>query len=591
MKKLAGIMMSVCLMVTLLVVPNQTVYGADVAISASASTVNIGDVVTVTVVVPDGVTASIDVSYPSNLMKFTSCSITANDSGNAVSMTVGLYAPQSTKSATITFSAIAAGTATFTATPIRVGDEMGEEVVLGGASTSVTIANKASEEQPAVLSSNNLLGSLVMYEAAVSPAFHPDVTNYTATVGYDITKVTVKALAADAKAKGVTISGGSNLQVGSNTVSIVVQAENGVTREYKIIITRQEQSTTQQPDSSETPSTQKPNNPGTPNTQTPNNSETTNTEGTNSETQQGTELSWNGSKLEFVKDVPKKVIPTDFEKSTRMINNKEVSVLDFKNGELTLVYLSNENKENGLYVYDNVMQDVYPFVALGEEHYVIVLRPDDANVPAGYVACTLSIEGKGVISAYQFYTDDVAGMQKESNMFGAEMFFAAEPSVSDFYLMYCMNAKGDTGWYLYDIQEKTFQRYVSGLYQVENENVPETEVEVENQDYKSELEQAKKMQYFIMIIAAVVVVILLIIIIVLAVKLANRSIDDDFEDDELDMDEEIYIDRDMDDEVEIEFYEMPQEQKEVKKEAISKRKVAEISDFDDDNDLEFIDLD
>lgn len=563
MKKTVSFLMALFMALIFLAVPGETVYAADVTISVSSTAVKIGDSITITVAVPDGVTASVDVSYPSDLVKFSNCSITGSDSGSAVSMTMGIYAPQSPKSATVTFSAIAAGTATFSATSIKAGDELGDEVVLGGASASVTIENQVSVEQPVVLSNDNSLGSLQVSSGTLSPAFHPDTTNYKVTVGYDITKVSVSAVAAHEKAKIAAVSGGTNLQVGENTINVVVQAENGVTREYKIIVTRQQKPATEEPDNSENP-----------NIQTPDSSEPASSEPDNSEQSgdEGNTLSWNDSKLEFVKEIPKKVIPTDFEKTTRMINNKEVSVLDFKNGKLTVVYLSNKDGENGLYVYDSNTQDVYPFVSLGEkDSYVIVLRPDDANVPAGYVACTLSIEGKGVISAYQFYSEDVAHRMEDDNLFGAEVFYAAEADASDFYLMYCMNSKGNTGWYLYDVREKTFQRYASALYQVESENTPEMDVEVEEYDYKSELEQAKKMQLYIMIIAAAVVVILLIIIIVLAVKLANRSMDDEFEDDE-----------DVKDEDEIQSYELPKEKKAAKQ---------PVAFDDDDSDLEFIDLD
>lgn len=555
MKKTASFIMTLFMALTLLVVSSQTVYAADVTLSANASTVKIGDSITVTVSVPDGVTASVDVSYPSDLVKFEFCDATAKDNGNAVSLTLGM--PFS-KTAKITFSTKGAGEAAFSAVSIKAGDELGDEVTLGGASTTVTIENQASVEQPVVLSNDNSLGTLQISSGTLSPAFHPDTTNYKVTVGYDVSKVSVSAVATHEKAKIAAVSGGSNLQVGENTINVVVQAENGVTREYKIVVTRQQKPATEQP-STQTPDSSKPSNPDEPGT-----------EGNDSENQ-GSELSWNGSELEFVKEIPKKVIPTDFEQSTRMINNKEVSVLDFKNGKLTVMYLSNKDGENSLYVYDGNTKDVYPFVTLGnEENYVIVLRPDNANVPSGYVACTLSIEGKGVISAYQFYSDDVASIHMDSHLFGAEVFMAAEPDVSDFYLMYCMNTKGNSGWYLYDIREKTFQRYASALYQTEGEIAPETDVEVEENDYKLELERAKKTQLFIMIVAAAVVVILLIIIIVLAVKLANRSMDDEFEDD-----------NQKEEEIEIEFYEKPQE----------KRVVKQIEFDDDESDLEFIDLD
>lgn len=563
MKKTASMIMAMFLMLTLLAVPEQTVYGADLTISTKSQTVNIGDTITVTVAVPENVTASIDVSYPSDLVKFTGCNITASDSGSALSMTMGIYAPQSPKSATITFSATAAGTATFSATSIKAGAELGDEVVLGGVSTSVAIENKASEEQPVVLSNDNSLKTLQISSGTLSPAFQPDTTNYKATVSYDVTKVSVSAVPAHEKAKIATVSGGTNLQVGQNTINVLVQAENGVTREYKIVVTRQQQ-TTQQPE-----------NPDNPNTQTPDESKPD-----DSEPISGIELSWNGSKLKFVEEIPKNVIPADFEKTTRMINNKEVSVLDFKNGKLTVAYLSNEEKENGLYIYDSNAQDVYPFVSLGdEENYVIVLRPDDTSVPDGYVACTLSIEGKGVVSAYQFYSEDVASLPAESrfSMFGAEVFFAAEPSASDFYLMYCMNANGQKCWYLYDVREETFQRYASALYQVKGETTPEPETGVETPNANYELEHAKKMQNLIIIVAAVVVVILLIIIIVLAIKLASRSIDDEFED-----------------EIEMPVAKIKEDIKkeDIKKEEAPARAVKQIPDLDDEaSDLEFIDLD
>ena len=124
MKKLASILMAFSMMLSLMVIPNTIAYAADASIKVNASTVNIGDTITVTVTVSDGVTASLDVSYQKDLVNFTNCSITGSDNGNAVSMTMGVYAPQSPKTATITFLAKAAGTATFTVTPIKAGDEI-----------------------------------------------------------------------------------------------------------------------------------------------------------------------------------------------------------------------------------------------------------------------------------------------------------------------------------------------------------------------------------------------------------------------------------------------------------------------------------
>lgn len=559
-KKLVSLVMSLFMVAALFMMSTETVYAANASISVSASSVKIGDSITVTVAVPEGITATIDVTYPSNLVSFTSCSTTANNTGSAISMNLGSF---SSRTATITFSAIAAGNAAFTVNPITAGsEETAEEVALGGASANVTIENQASVEQPVELSSNNSLGILQLYEATLSPAFHANTTSYTASVGYDVTKVTVYAVAADSKAKVTSISGGNDLKVGNNNISIVVQAENGVSKTYTIVVTRAQKTQTQPS------STQTPNNSETTNTQTPNSSETTNSEASNgsetsnsetSSTQPAEEkkFSWNGSDLEFIDTIPNSVVPKDFEKSTKVINNKEVPVLDFKNGALTLMYLSDENGENSLYVYDTVTQDVYPFVSIGnDESYIIILRPNDAAVPVGYSACTLSIEGKGVVDAYYFSSKEVSKKEESTiALFGAETFYATEVNLSDFYLIYCMNSKGESGWYQYDSAEQTFQRYAALVSSSSITTDPEFQDEYEA--LKEDLEDAKQMQFIIMIGAAVVIIILLVIIIVLAVKLGKQT-DEEYDDDEDDM---FFYDEDEsdEDEIEIEFYEMAEE--------------------------------
>ena len=64
----------------------------------------------------------------------------------------------------------------------------------------------------------------------LSPSFKYNVTKYTATVGYDVTKVVVSAKTSNEKAtiESVTGDGTVNLKVGDNVIEIVVKAENGV---------------------------------------------------------------------------------------------------------------------------------------------------------------------------------------------------------------------------------------------------------------------------------------------------------------------------------------------------------------------------
>ena len=636
MKKIASAAMIFFMVLTAFIVPNNTVYANTVAVSVNATSVDIGDTVTVTVKVPTGITAQIDVAYPSNLLSFSNCSTTANNNGSSVTMNLGSF---SSPTATISFAAKASGTATFAVTPITAGsEETAEEVELGSASATVTIANQVTTapetpekpetpedpntpetpEKPEtpetpttpVLSGDNKLGYLKLSSGTLSPAFHPDTTKYNVKVSYDVTKVTVSAVPSSASAVVTSVTGGKDLQVGENTINITVKAENGVSKTYTIVVTRKEKEVVQE--------------------------EETTTEAIEVPAET---FDWNGTVLAFKDDIPEEVIPVDFEKITKRIRNTEVPVLDLKDGLLTVVYLADESGNNSLYIYDEKLNDIYPFVLLStEEQYVIVLRPDDASAPTGHVPCTLSIEGKGLVNAYQINTEEFL---KEGNaaLFGAETVFAAEAKPTDFYLLYCLNKDGEYGWYQYDAIEGTFQRYCTALF---NTAVDAKEDEDIN-NMMDELAQTKQMLMIVAIVAGAVVIILLIIIVVFSRKLKEYDeyefYDDDGTDDDIEYieaeveeheieveDGEIEIEfyempassvsesevvEDDDSEVEIEFYEMSSEPeipdmeallvKEAMKEQPAsqpertmeqpKRVVTPIDVDDDDSDLEFIDLD
>jgi hypothetical protein len=81
------------------------------------------------------------------------------------------------------------------------------------------------------------LGSLTISGVTLKPAFNANTLNYTATVGNDTTSLSISATAEDSKAT-VTITGNTNLKVGSNTVKITVTAEDGTTKVYTIVVTR-----------------------------------------------------------------------------------------------------------------------------------------------------------------------------------------------------------------------------------------------------------------------------------------------------------------------------------------------------------------
>ena len=95
-------------------------------------------------------------------------------------------------------------------------------------------------------SSNADLNQLAISPGALQPGFSPAVTNYTTDVGNTVQSVTVTPTVADAKSiitvKGTPVTSGSAISipvnVGSNSIPVVVTAENGTNKVYTVTVTR-----------------------------------------------------------------------------------------------------------------------------------------------------------------------------------------------------------------------------------------------------------------------------------------------------------------------------------------------------------------
>jgi len=534
MKRILSFTLSLFLVLSLLMYPNHEVQAANVSLSVSASTVSVGQNVTVSVSVPSGITATVDLSFPTNVLSFVSASTDVGTNGGTITINLGKYSMAGSNTVSVTFKANASGDANIGASVISaVDDATVEDVSLGGASTKVTVANQTSAPEgnggggssEPQKSADNSLSSLKLSAGSLSPSFKPNTTKYTASVDYSVTKVVVSAKTSNANAviESVTGDGTVNLEVGKNTIEVIVRAENGVKAKYTIVVTRKTEAESEpQPSESESES------------EAPVVNEV---------------LQWNGEQLQATEEIPEESIPADFEMTSLVVNGQQMPGLSFGKGDLKVVYLNNTNGAGSLYVYDEEQQTIYPFIKIqSEKSYVIVLLPNEQKDPApeGFENCTLSIEGKGLISAYQLKgesiensegTEEIEDSTSAWNIFGAETFFAAEPKESEFYLIYCMNDEGEKGWYMYDSVEETFQRYLVLAPSVKTD----AEIDLESQcaALEKELNTAKMTQYIIIAVAAAVVLILIVVIVVIVLK--NRSKQDDFfdeyEDDEDDYDD------------------------------------------------------
>ncbi len=126
---------------------------------------------------------------------------------------------------------VAAGTKiTVSYTDVKASDGSADANI-GTVSYSATVA--------APLSTNNALASLTVSNATISPAFNANTTSYTADVPFSVSKLDVKATAADSKAK-VSISSPTLTPNGTTNVTITVTAESGAKKTYTIKVHREQ---------------------------------------------------------------------------------------------------------------------------------------------------------------------------------------------------------------------------------------------------------------------------------------------------------------------------------------------------------------
>lgn len=103
------------------------------------------------------------------------------------------------------------------------------DINIGTVSYSATIA--------APLSTDNTLGALDVENATISPKFSANVTEYTAEVPFEVSKLQINAKAADGAAK-VSINNPDLTPNATTKVQITVTAENGVQKTYTISVKR-----------------------------------------------------------------------------------------------------------------------------------------------------------------------------------------------------------------------------------------------------------------------------------------------------------------------------------------------------------------
>lgn len=228
--------------------------------------------------------------------------------------------------------------------------DTGLQTVVAGAGTGAQVTVQSQVSSDATLSDLSIGG------VTLTPEFDPGIFQYTAVVSRNTTDVAVTAQTFNLNAT-TTISGQSGLQIGENTISVLVTAQDGTSmRTYQITVIR---------DDNLVP--------------------------------EGANLLDNYGNHFYFQDLPDSlVIPSSFYQTTRVLNNIEVPVFSCEGITSVLVYASrNQDGEAMLYLYNpntQVIREYEPGSTIFRSSVILTVAklPSIVAIPQGYEATEIT---------------------------------------------------------------------------------------------------------------------------------------------------------------------------------------------------------
>ncbi len=135
-------------------------------------------------------------------------------------------------------------------------------------------------------------------------------------------------------------------------------------------------------------------------------------------------------------------IPIGFTETKITIEDQEVTAYENKEAGLTLVALKDEEGEVSLFIYDAKTKKFSKFNEVaGSGLYLLILDEAEEDIPYGFKKSSVKI-GNDKVTAYRYVLDDD----------------------KNYYLVYAQNLQtGDKGFYVYDKEDASFQRYYENL--------------------------------------------------------------------------------------------------------------------------------
>ncbi len=265
--------------------------------SASSSKVTLNNNVTVTVKVSSSDTLGswqFNISYDKKRLSLVSGDTSIVGYGD------GTY---KSKSYTYKFKAISTGSATISVDNAKIVDWDSEQAISTSAG-DLTLTIK----EPVVInySSDNNLKSLSVEGFTISPEFNKSTLEYSATLDANTTKVKINATVNDSKAK-LSGTGEKEVKEGNNPFEIVVTAENGSSKTYKLNLVVPEKDPIK--------------------------------------------YSFGDKEYFVLRKLPEE-IPVNFNHSIIKFNEEDVACLQNEHLNLTLIYLRDGNNHENFYIYD-----------------------------------------------------------------------------------------------------------------------------------------------------------------------------------------------------------------------------------------------
>ena len=439
---------------------------------------------------------------------------------------------QTTFTFTLKFKALKAGTTSIKVTSQEVYDANSQMVTIDHVGSSAVKVNA-----PVTYSKDATLSGLTISPGELTPAFSSDVTEYTAIVGGDVEKLTVSAPASHDKAN-VSVSGNEGLQLGENTITCKVTAEDGETiKTYTILVTKTEELPTESAGETSVPVTSG-----------------------------GSAANVEDGNWQVAPSFDESLLPEGFSVTEFTYDGQAVQAAKDENGSI-LLYMINENGEGDFFLFDANSNILAPYVTVRvAEKQIIVLPPEqipeEEALPEGFAECTIDI-GNHTVHGW--------------------IWNAKTEEAPEYCVVYGQNEEGERSFYRYDQKEMTMQRYFRDP-DAADVRTKYTELA---ETYKELLAEYKTRGWIIAVLAGVSVLLAVLLVMALVIRKPKKAVVEEKEEKEV----KEFIPTERRKAEKLEKAEKTETVTSPAAETEDEIEEIEIEEVEEDDDCEFIDLD